>query len=141
MAGVCQSTKLLWNNDKVLEQFECGSSVTSICVSKAVFGSDNSVYVKTEGAIQTPYGSHRISGLGWSSHSKEGKFEDINGFLTLNYYPSPAAIIDSYAIRSKFVLDKQNKKASYLEQRKEVLSFQSWKTYVAASDLNCTKVK
>lgn len=136
MAAVCAGYRPLWDSDKILEQYECGNSITAVCVTKAIFGSDKSTYVEAQGAVNMAYGTFRIR-----ASSREGSLNDSNGILTLQYAPVPAAIIDSYKVRSQLILNKKELKASFVEQHKDVLSLQFWKNYVEQSNLSCNKIK
>lgn len=140
LASVCDNSRLLWDTDQILAQYECQNAKTKLCVTKAIFGSYNNEYVVVTGRVDTDYGHPSVYLMGWYKDDKESRVLESRSFLELSYAPVPAIIIDNYKFRYEFILNKSTGAASYKEESKKVLSFSGWKTSVAEK-LVCKSIK
>lgn len=141
VASVCDTGKsgLLWENDKIISQYECKNAKTAICATKAVFGSDNTKYVTLAGSVNTNEGHSRVYALAWISGGKEGSVTESESLLELTYTPVAAIIIDEYKYRYEFNLNKKSGSASYTEESKKTFSLSRWSTKVS-ENLDCKKL-
>ncbi|MCM2351859.1 MAG: hypothetical protein NDI69_17730 [Bacteriovoracaceae bacterium] len=140
MAAICDNSRLHWDNDQILEQFECQNAKTKLCSTKAIFGGDNNEYVVVSGQVDTDYGHPSVYVMVWYENDKEGRISEDRSFMELVYAPVPAIIIDNYKFRYEFILNKETGVASYTEESKKVLSFSGWKTSVSEK-LVCKLIK
>jgi hypothetical protein len=140
IASICgtENQKLLWHNDEIISQYECDNAKTKTCVSKAVWGYDNSQYVVLAGKVDTTIGHPVIYSFARVSGGKEGRVFETNQILGLIYTPSSIIILDSSKFRFTLVIDKNSGRAKYSEEFKKGY-ISAWQTSVS-ENLKCKKI-
>jgi hypothetical protein len=140
LASVCETeSRLSWDNDEVIIQYECRNAKTEVCFSKAIWGFDDAQYAVLAGKVETMQGRPSVYAFARAAGNKEGRIFETDQTLGLVSSPAPTIIIDSSKFRSTFVLDKNSGRAKYTQESKKLGLFTKWKTTVS-ENLVCTKI-